>query len=71
MSETNGIVFSKKGPRNIWPDQYGYPPNVKDVDWKKSDAKLADDLSNAYGDNKRGPGTPNNRAKKWFRDKRP
>ncbi|WP_454880734.1 DUF6443 domain-containing protein [Sphingobacterium detergens] len=71
LSETNGFVFSKGGHRNIWPDQYGYPPNVKDVDWGKSDGQLADDLSNAHGDTKRGGGTPNNLARKWFRDKRP
>lgn len=68
--EKDGIVYSKGGHRNIWQDQYGYPPNVKDVDWKKADGKLADDLSDAHGDRKRGQGTPNNLARKWFRDKR-
>lgn len=38
---------------------------------KKADGKLSNDLSIAHGDNKRGQGTPNNFARKWFRDKRP
>ena len=67
----NYILNSKGGHRNIWPDQYGYPPNVNDVDWQKSDGQIADELSNANGDTRRGPSTPNNNARKWFRDKRP
>ena len=64
-------LMSKGGPRNIWPDQYGYPPNVNDIDWGRSDGQLADELSKAFGDDKKGQGTPNNHARKWFRDKRP
>ncbi|WP_367868221.1 hypothetical protein [Pedobacter sp. WC2423] len=72
MANGKSIVYSKGGNRNIWPDQYGYPPNVKDVDWKnKSDGQLADEKSNSIQDKKRGQSTPNNMAKKWFRDKRP
>ena len=67
----NVFQFSKGGKQNIWPDQYGHPPKVGDVDWKKSDQQLADEKSKAVGDTKKGPGTPNNKAKKWFRDKRP
>jgi len=65
------IKYSKKGKQNIWPDQYGYPPNVKDVDWSKGDSELADEISSRYGDTQVGPDTPNNITKKWFRDKRP
>lgn len=65
------IVMSKGGKRNIWPDEYGYPPNVRDVDWKHSDSQLADQKSRDSNDTKKGPGTSNNLAKKWFRDKRP
>ncbi|RZK37100.1 MAG: hypothetical protein EOO90_26035 [Pedobacter sp.] len=69
MNTVNMTLMSKGGPRKIWPDQYGYPPNVKDVDWGKSDGQLADSLSNKHGDTKRGQSTPNNLARKWFRDK--
>ena len=66
-----GQLLSKGGDRNIWPDQYGYPPRVQDVDWSKGDGQLADKIANEHGDNNRGPGTPHNLLKKWFRDKRP
>jgi RHS repeat-associated protein len=65
------ILHSKGGRRNIWPDQYGTPPKVGDIDWNKSDSQLADKISNEAGDSKRGPTSPNNQLKKWFRDKRP
>lgn len=65
------VLHSKGGRRNIWPDQYGTPPKVGDVDWNKSDSQLADKISNEVGDSKRGPTSPNNQLKKWFRDKRP
>jgi hypothetical protein len=66
-------VQTKGGKQRVWPDQYGYPPDVKKVDWKKSNSKLADEKSNSLDppDTKRGPGTPNNKAAKWFRDHRP
>ncbi|TXE04803.1 hypothetical protein ESV85_18725 [Algoriphagus aquimarinus] len=65
------VLHSKGGRRNIWPDQYGTPPKVGDIDWNKSDSQLADKISNGAGDSKRGPTSPNNQLKKWFRDKRP
>jgi len=71
MSDTNGLVFSKGGHRNIWPDQYGYPPNVNDVNWRKGDQQLADSVSDNHNDTKKGQGTPNGLTRKWFRDKRP
>ncbi|MCH7403934.1 hypothetical protein ACFOUP_16175, partial [Belliella kenyensis] len=62
------VLHSKGGKRNIWPDQYGYPPQVGDVDWSKSDSELAQDVT---GESKIKPGTPPGHVKKWFRDKRP
>lgn len=41
------------------------------MDWKKGDQQLADEISRAYGDTKKGQGILNGYAKKWFRDKRP
>jgi len=64
-------LMSKHGRQNVWPDEYGNPPNTKDVDWTKSDSQLADELSKENGDDRRGPTSSNNIAKKWFRDKRP
>ncbi len=71
VDHSEPIVRSKGGRSNIWPDQYGPAPNVKDVDWGKSDSELANEKSNEVGDAKRGPGSANNKAKKWYRDKRP
>ncbi|HMR58346.1 MAG TPA: RHS repeat-associated core domain-containing protein, partial [Cyclobacteriaceae bacterium] len=35
------FLLSRGGEKNIWPDQYGYPPDVKKVDWAKGDDQLA------------------------------
>jgi hypothetical protein len=63
-----GYIYSKGGNRNIWPDQYP-KPDPRDVDWKQGDQELADGITGK--DVPRGPSTPNNLIKKWFRDKRP
>ncbi|WKN42349.1 hypothetical protein [Tunicatimonas pelagia] len=63
--------YSKGGKRRIWPDQYGTPPNVKDIDWSKGNQQLADEISERFGDGRRGPRSPNNLVKKWLRDHRP
>ena len=70
QAEREAAVLTKGGKQNIWPDQYGYPPTPANVDWKKSDQQLADEKSAAAGDTKKGPGTANNQAKKWFNNKR-
>lgn len=67
----DAIWNAKGGKQNVFPEQYGTPPNVGDVDWSQSDSQLADQISNQHGDSKRGPKSPNNILKKWFRDKRP
>jgi hypothetical protein len=58
--------FSKKPHDNQWPDNYGPPPNRPNTNWLLSDAELANRLSSNYNDTRRGPGSPNNKAKKWF-----
>jgi len=68
MAIYDAIWNSKGGRRNIWPDQYGPPPSVGDVDWTRSDSELAQDVT---GEPKIKPGTPPGHVKKWFRDKRP
>ena len=42
------------GKRNIWPDQFGTPPRVGDIDWTKGDGQLANDTADEYGDPDRG-----------------
>ena len=62
-------LFSKGGKQNVWPDGQYQKPNPQQIDWKKGDQELADEIT---GKNvPRGPGSPNNLIKKWFRDKRP
>lgn len=65
-----GYIYSKGGTQTIWPDDYGFPPNPKTIDWRKSDSELANELSKAFDDAVRGPKSSNNRAKKWFNGKR-
>lgn len=62
-------LFSKGGKQNVWPDGQYQKPNPLQIDWRKGDQELADEIT---GKNvPRGPGSPNNLIKKWFRDKRP
>lgn len=63
------FLFAKERS-NIWPDEYGNPPNSSKIDWNKSDSELANELSNTFGDKARGPKSANNMAKKWFNEKR-
>lgn len=67
----DAIHYTKGGKKTVWPDEYGDPPAVEDVDWSKSDSELANEYSKANNDSKRGPTSANNRAKKHLRDKRP
>jgi RHS repeat-associated protein len=62
------LLHSKSRNENIWPDNYR-KPNPKDVDWSLGDQALADGITGS--DVPKGPNTPNNKIKKWFRDKRP
>ena len=63
--------LSKKHNENIWPDDYRSPPSLKNINWSLSDSQLADEISAKFEDVRKGPGSPNNRLKKWFRYKRP
>ena len=63
------MVFSRGGKKNMCPDQYGYPPNPKNIDWTKGNQELADIYSG--NDPNKGPGKPHNWLIKWFRDHRP
>ncbi len=64
-----GILLSKGGKKNVWPDGQYPKPNPKNIDWRKGDQELADEITGK--DVPQGGGTPNNLIKKWFRDKRP
>jgi hypothetical protein len=63
------IYHSKGGNKNVWPDGQYAKPNPNTIDWSKGDQQLADEITGS--DAPKGPRTPNNLIKKWFRDKRP
>ena len=63
------LYLVKEINKNICPDQYS-PPNVNDIDWGRSNGQLADELSKAFGDDKKSQGIPNNQARKWSRDEK-
>ncbi|PSL45742.1 RHS repeat-associated protein [Chitinophaga niastensis] len=62
-------TYSKGGPKNVWPDGQYTKPNPNTIDWNKGDQQLADEITGTGVP--KGPKTPNNLIKKWFRDKRP
>lgn len=53
----------------IWPDGQYAQPNPNTIDWTKGDQQLADEITGTGAP--KGPRTPNNLIKKWFRNKRP
>ncbi|MFY0256521.1 RHS repeat domain-containing protein [Chitinophaga sp. 30R24] len=62
-------TYSKGGQKNVWPDGQYTKPNPNTIDWSKGDQQLADEITGPGA--AKGPTTPNNLIKKWFRDKRP
>lgn len=61
-------LFTKGGNQNIWPDEFP-KPDPRKIDWRKTDEQLVDEVAGAGA--KTGAGTAYNKAKKWFRYKRP
>ncbi|MCL9806907.1 RHS repeat-associated core domain-containing protein [Flavobacterium amniphilum] len=63
--------MSKGGRRNVWPDGQYDKPNPSDIDWSSGgDGDLADEVTGPNPPGGKGPGSPWNQIKKWFKNKR-
>jgi hypothetical protein len=62
-------TYSKGGTKNVWPDGQYPKPDPNKIDWRRGDQELADEITGPKAP--KGPTSPNNLIKKWFRDKRP
>lgn len=63
------VLMSKGGRGNIWPDDYPFP-DLSNIDWTTGDSQFATEVTGPNPPKGKGPGSPWNKIKKWFRDKK-
>jgi hypothetical protein len=63
----------KGGKKGQWPEQLGTPPEVEKIDWKKTDAQLADEIikSSGYSEGKKRVAAVRYLVKSWCKKMRP